>query len=126
MEENVVLIVFACLPVTTALFLYLFFAKFAAYLGKIQWLKLIIGNILVFLFLCSAILLSGEVYYCYFYDTTDSWALTKVYSKWISCHYRFNNFGLRDSVDYQPKLQGKPRITFIGDSFTGGARCCRR
>jgi len=120
MEENVILIAFACLPVITAMLLYLFFSKFAAYFGKMQWLKLIIGNALVFLFLCSAILLSGEVYYRYFYDTTDSWALTKVYSKWISRHYRFNNFGLRDSVDYQPKLQGKPRITFIGDSFTGG------
>jgi hypothetical protein len=104
MEENVILIAFACLPVTTAMLLYLFFSKFAAYFGKMQWLKLIIGNTLVFLFLCSAILLSGEVYYRYCYDTTDSWGLTKTYSKWIERHYRFNNFGLRDSIDYQPKL----------------------
>jgi hypothetical protein len=120
MEENIVLIVFACLPVITAGLAYLFFKKLTIFFAKIQWVKLIIGNVLVFLFLCSAVLLLGEVYYRYIYDTTDSWALTKVYTKWIKRHYRFNNFDLRDSVDYQLKLQGKPRITFIGDSFTGG------
>lgn len=120
MEENIVLFVFVCLPVVTAMVAYLFFAKCSAYFVKTQWLKLITGNVLIFLFLCSVILLSGEVYYRYIYDKTDAWGLTKVYFKWISRHYQFNNFGLRDSVDYQPKLHGKPRITFIGDSFTGG------
>jgi hypothetical protein len=121
MEENLVLISFVCLPIIIAAILYLFFSKFSAYFGKIQWLKLIVGNLLVFLFLCSVIVLGGEIYYRYIYDKTDAWGLTKVYLKWISRHYRFNNFGLRDSVDYQPKIQGKPRITFIGDSFTQGS-----
>ena len=120
MEENVVFISFVCLPIIIAAILYLFFSKFSSHFGKMQWLKLIIGNVLVFLFLCSVILSGGEVYYRYFYDKTDAWGLTKVYTKWISRHYRFNNVGLRDSVDYEPKLKGRPRITFIGDSFTGG------
>ena len=120
MEGNVVLIAFGGLPIITALFVYLYFAKFATYLKKVQWLKLIIGNTLVFLFLCSTALLLGEVYCRYCYDKTDSWGLTKAYSKWLERHYRYNNFGMRDSMDYESKLQGKPRITFVGDSFTAG------
>jgi hypothetical protein len=27
---------------------------------------------------------------------------------------------MRDSINYEPKLHGKPRVTFIGDSFTAG------
>jgi len=120
MEENVILIAFACLPVITAMLLYLFFSKFAAYFGKILWLKLVVGNALVFLFLCSTALLAGEVYYRFWYDKTDSMGLTKAYWNWLKRHYHYNNFEMRDSVDYQLKLQGKPRITFIGDSFTAG------
>lgn len=120
MEDNLILAGFICLPIATAGIAYLFFSRFAVNQAKMQWLKLIIGNVIVFLFLCSVILLGGEVYYRYIYNKPDAWGVTKVHLKWISRNCRFNNLGLRDSIDYQLKLLGKPRITFIGDSFTLG------
>jgi hypothetical protein len=79
-----------------------------------------LGNLLVFVFLLSPILLIGEVYYRFFYDTTDSFGLTRVYSEWFSRHYHSNNYGMRDTIQYTLKPIGKKRITFLGDSFTAG------
>jgi lysophospholipase L1-like esterase len=42
--------------------------------------------------------------------------------RWVERHYRFNEWGLRDSVDYSLRRNGsaKRRVTFLGDSFTAG------
>ena len=120
MEENILLAVFTLCPILTGLLIYLFVKKISSHIKKANWLKLIIGNILVFIFLCSLILLGGEIYYRFICDTTDSFGLTKVSIDWHKHHYKYNNYDVRDSVDYNPKLSGKPRITFVGDSFTAG------
>ena len=120
MAENVFLTVFTALPPITGLLIYLYVRKISIHIKNANWLKLSIGNILVFVFLCSLILLGGEIYYRFIYDTTDSFGLTKVSIDWESRHYKFNNYAVRDSMDYNLKLSGKPRVTFIGDSFTAG------
>jgi len=120
MEENLLLAIFAILPVVLALLFYLYFKNDLYSLNSVRGFKLIAGNIIVFLFLLSLVVLFGEIYYRFFYDTTDSWELTKVSRKWYKKHYVLNNYGVRDSIDYNPEFQGKYRVTFIGDSFTAG------
>lgn len=120
MEENLMLGAFVLFPILLGIVLYLYFSRIASHLRKIPWLHLMLGNLLVFVFLLSPILLFGEVYYRFFYDKTDSFGLTKVYSEWFRRHYHFNNYGMRDSILYTLKPIGKKRVTFIGDSFTAG------
>jgi hypothetical protein len=119
MQENIMLTVFIVFPILTGLLLYLF-SKTTPYFKKAQWLRWIIGNIMVFVLLVSIVILCGEVYYRFIYDTTDSFGLTKTSIEWHKRHYNFNNYHVRDSINYTPKLSGKPRITFVGDSFTAG------
>jgi lysophospholipase L1-like esterase len=63
----------------------------------------------------------AETYFRFVYDTTDSLGYTRVSERWVQRHWRLNNAGCRDSVDYAPRLEaGKRRLTFVGDSFTAG------
>ena len=83
--------------------------------------RLIIGNILLFAFLGIVILLSGETYYRFFIDRTDSFALNKLSTRWGQRHYQYNNLRARDNIDYQYQIEsGKRRLSIIGDSFTAG------
>jgi lysophospholipase L1-like esterase len=72
-------------------------------------------------FLVSAVFIVGESYYRFYVDATDSFSLTKCSQRWFERYYHLNNLKARDNIDYQYKvIQGKRRITFIGDSFTIG------
>ena len=85
------------------------------------WGRLIAGNTLVLCCLVTPVLLAGETYYRFVYDTTDSLAYTRVSERWEMRHWRLNNVGCRDNVPYAPTLTpGKRRISFVGDSFTAG------
>lgn len=121
-EENLVLTVFVAMPFVVTLGLYLFFGKYGDHGSKKQhWYKLLLGNLLVLFFLGSLVILFGEAYYRFYYDTTDSFALTKTSARWLQRHVHLNNAKLRDNVDYSISiLPGRRRITFIGDSFTEG------
>ena len=121
MEDNILLALFVTLPVLLGYFLFLFFRKFTRHPKSPRWLRLIIGNSLVFLFVCSIVLVTGEVYFRFFYDTLDSFALTKANVRWHERHFQHNLSGFRDSAEYNNIiLPGKRRVTFIGDSFTEG------
>ena len=123
MEENLLLFVFAVLPVALLFSIYLFFAKSRQQTRKsLRWLRLIAGNTLVFLFLCSMVVLCGEVYYRFVYDTTESFGLTKTTQRWFGRHFRLNQSGYRDSVPaYSLQVvAGTRRVSFLGDSFTAG------
>ena len=75
---------------------------------------------LLFCFI-SIIYISGETYYRFFVDTTDSFAINKLSQRWLKRHYQSNKQSLRDNVDYNSKIApGKRRLTIIGDSFTAG------
>ena len=83
MEENFLLCVFLVLPVGLLSLIYLFFARFRQHTRKTRyWLRLIAGNTLILLFLCSVVVLGGEVYYRFFYDMTESYGLTKTTDLW--------------------------------------------
>lgn len=85
------------------------------------WWQLAAGNLLVFLFLTSAVFLAAETYFRFIYDTTDSLGFTKVCERWVQRHWQVNAAGCRDDVDYSAAMRpGQRRITFIGDSFAAG------
>jgi hypothetical protein len=82
---------------------------------------LILGNSLLLLFLLSVGLLAGETWFRFFYDTTDSLGTTRVCERWVQRHWRTNQAGCRDDIEYVPALQpGRRRVSFLGDSFTAG------
>ena len=82
---------------------------------------LLLGNAAVLAALLGLVWAAGEIYYRYYFDSTDSFGLTKVSTRWFDRHYHFNRMGTRDNLDYtKHKVDSRRRITFIGDSFTAG------
>lgn len=118
--ENLLLVGFLGLPVALGCLLYRFFRKQSPHENaSVQ--RLLVGNALVLSFLCAGVVLFGEIHYRFFFDATDSFGLTKTNQRWFERHFQANEFGFRDSVDYQPRIPaGKRRVMFLGDSFTAG------
>lgn len=122
MEEDFVLVMFVGAVALTAFALYLFFRRFQVHKRTTyRALRLVSGNLVVLLFLGSLFVLAGEVHYRFFYDTTESFGLTKTTHDWLRRHFQFNNASFRDSVPYAiPLSPDRRRVTFVGDSFTAG------
>jgi lysophospholipase L1-like esterase len=122
MEETLVYIAFAVLPLVALLGIYLFFVKYRQHEKKsLSWWKLALGNLLVFLFVGSSSLLLGETYYRFWYDTTDTFMLSMVSEQWLLRHYQTNRVGARDNCEYMlVPPPGRRRVTFVGDSFAAG------
>ena len=76
--DNLLLAMVIALPVVLAAVAYVLFARLRVQRRGRRWLWLPVGNGIVVLLLLSLLLLAGEVYYRYVYDTTDSFALTRV------------------------------------------------
>lgn len=86
---------------------------------RVKKRELVVGNGLVLLFLCSLLVASGEIWFRFCVDTTDSFGLTKMTQRWFALHFQINAEGFRDSVPYDASREpGRQRITFLGDSFT--------
>ena len=120
MGENAALISFLLASVGSGLSLWVCFRKFRVHRKK-TILRLVLGNLLVFAFLCVLGLLAGEIYFRFIYDTTDSFGLTKTTQRWFARNFKYNDVGLRDSEEYFNELPpGGRRIAFLGDSFTVG------
>src|ERR1051326_3711174 len=118
-DENLVLTFFVLIPVVSATILFLLKRPFRPSRRLPSWLKLAIGNLSFLLFFSSLLALAGEVYYRFFYDTTDSFAFTKVSRRWIERYWHANANSVRDNIEYSPfKVAAKRRVTFFGDSFT--------
>jgi hypothetical protein len=123
--ENLALALFFGFACISAGLLFLFLRRVGRNVGESQkstaggLRTILLGNTLVLLFLFSLLVLGGEIYYRFFTDTTDSLLFTKVSQRWHLRYWHENKDGLRDNVDYSLALTpGKPRITFLGDSFT--------
>ncbi|MFO0983406.1 MAG: hypothetical protein U1E76_17015 [Planctomycetota bacterium] len=57
-------------------------------------------------------LLAAECYYRFWYDTTDSFGLTRTTSRWFKRYYALNRMGFRDNVEYahtRPRVAGACR-----------------
>ncbi len=65
-----------------------------------NWLKLIIGNVLMLIALSATVFAMGEIYFRVIYDATDSFSFTLTSQRWFERHYAYNNWDYRDDVDY--------------------------
>jgi hypothetical protein len=120
MSGDAILLAFAlAAPLVLGRLTLAFFRSRVAGGGPAPLKTLLAGNVLVLLLLVSALFLGFELYFRFVHDTTDGDALTKASTRWFQRHWRTNNLGLRDDVDYAMKGDGdRRRITFFGDSFT--------
>ncbi len=76
---------------------------------------------LVLIFLLSLVFLGMEIYFRFYFNSTDSFSISKVSEKWYGNNWATNNWGFRDNMDYKLNIeQAKKRISFLGDSFTAG------
>jgi len=120
MAENLLLAVLLGLPITLGYWLQRFFRKQQRH-KKAGVPRLLAGNALVLSFLCAIVVLLGEIHYRFFFDSTDSFGLTKATQRWFDRHFQANSSGFRDTIDYLPRAPAeKRRVTFLGDSFTAG------
>lgn len=108
------------LPVLFAVLLIIAYRK-GRKIPKLGLPHVLAWNLLIITFSLLFIFLLVESYYRFAVDTTDSFAISKITQRWGKEHYQYNNFNVRDNVDYpfktQPELR---RVTIIGDSFTVG------
>ncbi len=120
-EENLTFLFLVTLPLLMGLALVVFFKQRRQARTGAGWGDLVLGNLLVLGCLGSLILLTGEIYFRFCYDTTDSLGYTLVCERWVQRHWRVNGAGCRDNVEYHPRIsEGQRRLTFLGDSFTAG------
>jgi lysophospholipase L1-like esterase len=121
MNQDWMFDVFVPFPLVCGLALYLFVRYCQKSKTPAGWGRLLLGNTLVFIFLVSVAFLTGEAYYRFFCDTTDSLTYTKASQDWLRHYYRLNSAGFRDNIEYALAIEpGKRRVTFVGDSFTAG------
>jgi hypothetical protein len=100
---------------------WLFLRRRAAGGGRAGWPAVLAGNALLLLTLVSVVLLGFEIRLRFFYDASDGDNRTRISQRWFDRHWRTNNVGLRDDVDYEmTRDPARRRITFVGDSFTAG------
>jgi hypothetical protein len=121
MDEDVVLTLYVLLPCASAGLLWHLSGFIRARGRRPGWPQLFLGNALLFLSLLGLLLLGGECYYRFLYDTPDSLAYTKTSERWFNRYWQKNTAGFRDDVEYALAIPaGKRRVTFVGDSFTVG------
>jgi hypothetical protein len=119
-EDGFLLLVLA-LPVQFVLLTRRFFRYHRRRISSSSWKRVLVGNLLVLATMLSALLAIGEAWFRFVRDETDSIGYTKVARRWHARHYRFNNVGYRDNVDYALGIAPPSRrISFLGDSFTAG------
>jgi hypothetical protein len=82
-------------------------------------LKLMFGNVVVFVTLVGALFLVFEGYFLFFYDQTDTFGFIRTSHRWMARHVRRNNLGFRDDA-FRPPSDTTVRIGVLGDSFTFG------
>ncbi len=112
---------FVLLPIAIGFCAVRFFRHRSRCAGRTTWLALLAGNGLNLAFLLSLLFLGFESYYRFVCDRTDAMGNTLVSTAWYARYFHKNEYGFRDNVEYANALTpGKPRITFVGDSFTAG------
>lgn len=121
MLDVIFLLSFAIIPLVLLGFSINFIRECRSDAVRVTRSKLVVGNLLILMTLLSTALLPGEIYFRYFYDSTDSFGLTKTTKRWFERHFKRNQTGFRDSLNYLPTPPPDTRrISFVGDSFTVG------
>ena len=112
---------FLGLPLILIAALYVVFRHQRRSGGRPGAAAIVLVNLLVLLTLLSLTLLIGETWFRFVRDTTDSFGNTRGCERWYERHFQVNEWGYRDDVEYQKKIQpGRRRLTILGDSFAAG------
>jgi len=88
--------------------------------GRAGAMRLVVGNLLVFLSALWTIVLGAETYLRFIYDRTDQYGLTMTNRAWFGRHCLLNSHGFRDREFATEKAKGVSRVGFLGDSFAFG------
>jgi hypothetical protein len=120
MGENLLLVLFLCLPAGIGYALARFYRYITHRSRPASWPQILAGNVLFTLLLFALLLLAGEIYFRFWYDSTDSLMYSKVSKRWFEFYWQPNANGFRDNIDYARRPAGKRRLVFLGDSFTAG------
>lgn len=84
--------------------------------------RLISFNLALLVSLAIWVILVGEIYFRFYYDSSTSNGNELVSQTFAKNHYRFNKQLYRSDVEYPMKRgDDRTRISFIGDSYTEGA-----
>lgn len=121
--ENVILAAYLVLPPACVAAIYRLYVRGKRYqrpAGRTG--RIVACNLLVLVLVAGCVLLIGEIYYRFIYDTTESYAVARTTREWFERHVQLNNVGVRDSLAVYnlKRTPGKRRITVLGDSFTVG------
>jgi hypothetical protein len=121
MGEDIVLILFLIAPLISGWLLVALVRGIRNKRFPSAWPQILAVNSLIFITLFGVLCLVGEVYFRFFYDTTDSLNYSKVTQRWFGRYWVVNVNGVRDNINYPiSREKGKRRISFLGDSFTAG------
>lgn len=82
--------------------------------------RLIVGNLLVFLCLLGGAAMIAETWLRYFSIRTDAFGMTLAANRWNALYVENNSLGCRDEEWSVAKPEGVRRIALVGDSFTYG------
>jgi len=116
--SDLALLLFLAVPVGAGA---LFWSVVGRYRARPRAALLVLGNLALLAGLLAIALAGAEIHYRFVYDESDGFHLGRTSERWIERHYRYNNFGVRDDVDYADARQtGRTRITVLGDSFANG------
>lgn len=85
-----------------------------------QWF-LIGWNVALTSFLVTLVFVGGETWYRFCVDRTDAIEFIRFATRWKQRHYRTNEQGWRDNVQYEIERQASRRLTLLGDSFAAGS-----
>lgn len=121
MGENFVFGLFLGLPLVLVIPIALSARRHRGFAKSPSLKRLLLGNLFLLALLLSLMLLFGEIYYRFLYDSTDALGYTKVSKRWYQEHWRSNSSDCRDNVDYSLRRKAETRrVSFVGDSFTAG------
>ena len=82
--------------------------------------KVVLGNLVVFVFILLHIIMGLEFYYRYIFDETDNIFQMKTTQRWFDRHVVYNAFTFRDEHFPGDKDPEELRLAIIGDSFVFG------
>ncbi|HNQ23156.1 MAG TPA: SGNH/GDSL hydrolase family protein [Phycisphaerae bacterium] len=83
-------------------------------------LRLVLGNVVVFVCLLASLALLAESYLRFIYVGTESFGVTLPARRWFALHVDLNALGYRDGEWTRDKPPGVRRLAITGDSFVYG------
>jgi len=104
-------VVFLAVPLASAVALFVFGRLSKLTMWKSGWLRLLSGNLLVLTLMFSLVMLAGETWFRFFYNTTDSLAYTKVCERWVRRHWQVTQPDAATALSIRPRAKSAGRVS---------------